>query len=173
MLTIASEKALEQRKPTIFLTCRVHSGESPAQFILEGLTEKLTNFSELQSRILLDNYVFKIIPNLNPDGVARGSWRHDTHGTDMNRKYLNPSELLQPTILAAKEAILKEKNNLKMLVDIHAHCSKRGCFVYGNLSNEIEKQVDSMLFPKLMSMNCKYFYFDSSHFLSSSEHSTW
>jgi murein tripeptide amidase MpaA len=28
-----------------------------------------------QSQLLLKNFVFKIIPCLNPDGVSRGYWR--------------------------------------------------------------------------------------------------
>ena len=82
----------------------------------------------------MDNYQFKIIPVLNPDGVTRGSWRFDTNGTNLNRVYCNPDEKDHPTIFAAKEAVLAEhkNNNLKMFVDFHAHSTKRGCFIFGN-----------------------------------------
>jgi murein tripeptide amidase MpaA len=82
----------------------------------------------------LDNYIFKIIPVLNPDGVARGQWRFDTQGANLNRKYLNPSEKKHPSIKAAKEAVLKEyqNGNMKLFIDFHAHSTKRGCFIYGN-----------------------------------------
>jgi murein tripeptide amidase MpaA len=74
---------------------------------------------------------------LNPDGVARGNWRFDIRGENLNRKYKSTNFAKYPTILAAKEAILEE-NDLKMFMDFHAHMSKRGCFVYGNTLDCLE-----------------------------------
>ena len=83
--------------------------------------------------MLLDNFVFKIIPMLNPDGVARGYWRSDTMGVNLNRCYAdNVSNELYPTILAAKTAVVRERKNLQIYVDFHAHCSRKGCFIFGN-----------------------------------------
>jgi len=42
---------------------------------------------------------------LNPDGVARGHYRMDTKGVNLNRVYLNPSEMDHPTIYAARNLI--------------------------------------------------------------------
>ena len=60
--------------------------------MLEGILDKLTDFDDIQTRALLDNYVFKIIPMLNPDGVSRGQWRFDIKGQNLNRKY-NSTEI--------------------------------------------------------------------------------
>jgi murein tripeptide amidase MpaA len=73
--------------------------------MLQGILEKLTDFDNIQTKILLDNYVFKIIPVLNPDGVARGHWRFDTNGANLNRKYKDPSYNLHPSIYRAKHEI--------------------------------------------------------------------
>jgi murein tripeptide amidase MpaA len=48
--------------------------------MLQGILDKLTDFDDVQTKVLLDNYVFKIIPLLNPDGLARGNWRFDIKG---------------------------------------------------------------------------------------------
>ena len=69
---------------------------------------------------------------LNPDGVSRGYWRFDTLGLNLNRYYKDPTPEAHPTILAAKKAIIAEKSNLKLYVDFHAHCTKRGFFIFGN-----------------------------------------
>lgn len=68
----------------IFLIGRVHGSSTPASYMLQGLLDKLTNFCDVQTQNLLDNYIFKIIPTINPDGVARGYWKFDTLGQDLN-----------------------------------------------------------------------------------------
>ena len=50
--------------------------------------------------------MFKIIPTLNPDGCARGYYRLDTLGHNLNRFYNEPSKQNQPTIWAAKKAVI-------------------------------------------------------------------
>jgi murein tripeptide amidase MpaA len=65
-------------KPTIFLSSRVHPGETPASYVLNGILNFLTNQKNEQAKIILQNFVFKIIPMLNPDGVYRGYYRLDT-----------------------------------------------------------------------------------------------
>ena len=40
--------------------------------------------------MLLEKYTFKIITLINPDGVARGYFRLDTHNHNLNRFYLDP-----------------------------------------------------------------------------------
>jgi murein tripeptide amidase MpaA len=95
-------------------------------------------FEDKQTQILLNNYVFKIIPMLNPDGVARGYWRFDTLGLNLNRYYIQPTEEEHPTIWAVKNAVLDSSNRLKMYVDFHAHCTKKGFFIFGNTLQDQE-----------------------------------
>ena len=62
----------------------------------------------------MDNYVFKIIPMLNPDGVSRGYWRFDTYGVNLNRFWKEPTQDQHPTILGAKNQILIEHAQNKL-----------------------------------------------------------
>ncbi len=62
------------------LTSRVHPGESPGSYILNGLINLIIDIKSEQAKILRKNFVFKIIPTLNPDGISWGYYRLDTLG---------------------------------------------------------------------------------------------
>lgn len=95
----------EQTKKIVVFTARVHPGESPGSHVLNGAINLITDLKSEQGRLLRKNFVFKIIPCLNPDGVSRGYYRLDTLGQNLNRFYIEPDKKLQPTIWAAKKAI--------------------------------------------------------------------
>jgi len=60
------------------LTSRVHPGETPGSHVLNGILKYLLKSKDKRANLLLDNFVFVIIPILNPDGVYRGHYRVDT-----------------------------------------------------------------------------------------------
>jgi len=58
-----------------------------------------------EAQILRDNFVFKIVPMLNPDGVIVGNYRTSLIGTDLNRRWKTPNKMLHPTIFHTKHMI--------------------------------------------------------------------
>lgn len=153
-----------KEKPVVFLTSRVHPGETPGSFVLNGFLDLLTDFKSEQGRLLRKHFVFKIIPCLNPDGVSRGYYRLDTMCFNLNRFYLEPSKQNHPTIWAAKKAVVQQAENLLMFVDFHAHASKRGGFMFGNNLPDQNKQADNITFAKLVAMNCLNFDMNECNF---------
>jgi len=47
---------------------------------------------EDDAKLLRDNFVFKIFPMINPDGVIHGNYRCSLIGRDLNRRWKNPSK---------------------------------------------------------------------------------
>lgn len=67
--TTARPVLFTSKKKYVFISARVHPGETPSSFVLNGLLDLLM-YSKKQGSALLKNFVFKIIPLLNPDGVS-------------------------------------------------------------------------------------------------------
>ncbi|KAI4572764.1 hypothetical protein MJG53_012602 [Ovis ammon polii x Ovis aries] len=59
------------QRPYQVITARVHPGESNASWVMKGTLEFLVS-SDPVARLLRENFIFKIIPMLNPDGVING-----------------------------------------------------------------------------------------------------
>lgn len=93
-------------KKTVFLSARVHPGETCSSYVMNGFIKFLLNSSDARAVALRSKYVFKLLPMLNPDGVYRGHYRTDTRGVNLNRVYVNPSPVVHPTIYAAKKLIM-------------------------------------------------------------------
>ena len=88
-LTITSKdkdpkSAKAMAKKGIFISARVHPGESNASWMMKGVIEFLVSDDD-KAQYLRDTYVFKIIPMLNPDGVIVGNYRCSLVGQDLNR----------------------------------------------------------------------------------------
>ncbi|CAB1321578.1 unnamed protein product [Coregonus sp. 'balchen'] len=60
-----------RNRPLVFLSARVHPGETNASWVMKGTLEFLMGSSPL-AHSLREAYIFKIVPMLNPDGVVNG-----------------------------------------------------------------------------------------------------
>ena len=151
-------------KKYVFITARVHPGETPGSHSFNGMIKFLLS-CDRRATILMDNFVFVMIPMLNPDGVYRGHYRVDTLGNNLNRYYNAINYTSCPTIYAAKQLFINLNNQGKLFFycDMHAHAARKGIFIFGNCL-EFKKQIECMLFIRLLSLNHEHFDYKQCNF---------
>jgi hypothetical protein len=127
----ASPEVMRAR-PVVFLTARVHPGESNASWTMKGILEFLTSTAS-EAAALRRQLVFKIVPVLNPDGVINGNYRCALAGCDLNRRWQQPDLVQHPTLFHVKRllrAIAAERQVL-LYCDFHGHSNLKDVVLYG------------------------------------------
>ena len=104
-------------KKVIWITARQHPGESMAEWFMEGFIDRLLDEDDGVARSLLNSAVFYLVPNMNPDGSARGHLRTNANGVNLNREWQTPSMENSPEVYLVREKMLE--TGVDMLLDIH------------------------------------------------------
>uniref|UniRef100_A0A094ZI10 Cytosolic carboxypeptidase 2 n=1 Tax=Schistosoma haematobium TaxID=6185 RepID=A0A094ZI10_SCHHA len=155
-----------EKKRCVVITARVHPGETQGSWMMKGLLDFLIS-TDPDAKVLRSNFVFKLIPMLNPDGVIVGNYRCSLSGCDLNRKYTSSLKRFFPTIWHTKQMIINVMKQYEVVVycDLHGHSRKQQMFIYGCKSQTPEKQYYSRIFPAMLSKNIpELFNFDKCKF---------
>ncbi|KAF5302930.1 hypothetical protein FQA39_LY02110 [Lamprigera yunnana] len=145
----------KKKKRTIVVTSRVHAGETPSSWIMKGILDFLTSNSSTAKK-LRENFIFKLVPMLNPDGVVVGNTRLSLTGKDLNRQYKNVVKNQFPSIWYTKLLIerISSKENIAMYCDLHAHSRSHNIFLYGRDSQPgSDEYLEAQMFPLLLHRN--------------------
>jgi hypothetical protein len=142
---------------------RVHPGETVSSWMMKGIIDFLCSDCE-EAIYLRNSFVFKIIPMMNPDGVVSGNYRTSLAGCDLNRRWINPNEVLHPEIYYAKQMILKlsTQRQIAMICDLHGHSGATNIFMYGN--DIKDNPSETKVFPMLISKMSDFFNFSQCSF---------
>ena len=130
-LVILGEESPEKKK--IWITARQHPGETMAEWFMEGLILRLLDDDDETVQKLLQDSVFYLVPNMNPDGSFLGNLRTNGEGVNLNRMWTQPDEDSSPEVLAVRQRLVEE--GVDLFLDIHGDERNPYCFLAGNEGN--------------------------------------
>lgn len=114
-LLIVGEPAAS--KQVAWIIGRQHPGETMAEWLIEGLLERLLDPEDPVSRALLSRLVFYVVPNMNPDGSVRGHLRCNAVGANLNREWLAPTRERSPEVLWTRARMAA--TGVDFFLDVH------------------------------------------------------
>ncbi len=118
LLTVGNEDPAGQiKKHRYWVTARQHPGETMAEWWMEGFVDRLTDTADPVARALLNQAIFYIVPNMNPDGSRRGHLRTNAAGINLNREWQSPSLEKSPEVHHVLSHM--RKTGVDFALDVH------------------------------------------------------
>ncbi|MXO96572.1 peptidase M14 [Erythrobacter aquimaris] len=104
----------------VVLVGRQHPPEVTGALAMFPFVETLLEHTELARRFR-ERFRVSAVPLLNPDGVVKGHWRHNTGGVDLNRDW---GPFTQPETQLMRDVLVAIDNDpdrrLRLLLDFHS-----------------------------------------------------
>jgi predicted deacylase len=111
---------LSDQKELLLVLGRQHPPETTGAVAMMAFIDRLLSGDALSARFL-ERVGLVVYPFINRDGVARGHWRHNVGGKDLNRDW-GPFEQPEPRLINADfEALVSQrKAKLGYMLDFHS-----------------------------------------------------
>jgi murein tripeptide amidase MpaA len=117
-------------KKKVWVIARQHPGETMAEWFVEGMLDALLDPANPFGRQLLNETVFYVVPNMNPDGSVRGNLRTNAAGANLNREWMNPTMERSPEVYLVLEKM--KEVGVDTFLDIHGDEGLPYVFIAGS-----------------------------------------
>lgn len=101
-----------------WIITRQHPAETQGTWCVEGILKRLLNENDGVATALLEQAVFYIVPDMNPDGSRLGNTRTNAAGVNLNREWTSPSQDRSPEVYYTRRRM--EETGMNFGLDIHA-----------------------------------------------------
>ena len=102
---------------TLWVIARQHPGESMAEWWMEGFLGRLLDPDDPVARALRARADIHVVPNMNPDGAARGHLRCNAAGANLNREWHEPTAARSPEVKLVRDAM--DATGVDLCFDVH------------------------------------------------------
>lgn len=115
-----------QPRETVVLVGRQHPPEVSGALAMVAFVDTLAEDSEL-AKTYRQRFETLIVPLVNPDGVVRGHWRHNTGGIDLNRDW-GPFTQPETRLMQGLFDQIRDDPDRQLAVMIDFHSTNRDVF---------------------------------------------
>jgi hypothetical protein len=132
--TITDPSVADEGKVKVYIIAQQHSGETVSSFVADGMIRFLLDGFDPVADEVRKNFIFKIIPVVNVEGVMHGISRYTPFrsGTqyDLNREWDEPILEMQPEV----EMIFSDIQNWgpDAFLDLHGDSVVEYCYLYND-----------------------------------------
>jgi len=116
----SSPSARGDKKEYVLFVGRQHPPELTGAFAMLPFLETVFGDTDL-AKTFRQRFSIIAVPDMNPDGVAHGNWRHNAHGVDLNRDW---GPFTQPETQAIKTCLdnidTDPAASLRLMLDFHS-----------------------------------------------------
>lgn len=130
-------------KKIFWVDARQHPGETMAEWWMEGFLDRLLDEADPVARTLLEDVVFYVVPNMNPDGSRRGHLRTNANGVNLNREWDRASPENSPEVYCVLEKM--RETGVDLSLDVHGDEALPYNFIAGAEGIEGWSNRDQML----------------------------
>ena len=106
-------------KEWVVILGRLHPPEITGALALFTFVETLLADNALANSFR-QHYNLLVIPNVNPDGVAMGNWRHNANGVDLNRDWITFKQPETQQVHQYLQKLVAKGDKIKFAVDFHS-----------------------------------------------------
>jgi murein tripeptide amidase MpaA len=115
--------------PNVWIIARQHPGETMAEWLVEGLLERLLDPGDAVGRRVREMAVIRVVPQMNPDGAVRGNLRTNAAGANLNREWWSPTPERSPEVWLTRQKM--HETGVDLFLDIHGDETLPYVFVDG------------------------------------------
>jgi hypothetical protein len=107
LVTIQALNNTSEEKIKVWIHARIHPGEVPPSFIVEGLITFLLQSYTLEANWLLEHCICYIVPMMNPTGVYHGNYRTNASSENLEAVWCKSTELGEQSPYSEVDALKK------------------------------------------------------------------
>lgn len=112
-------KQSAQNKEWLVIIGRQHPPEVTGAMALFSFSESLL-LDDTLGKQFFKRFNLLLVPDLNPDGVENGNWRHNANGVDLNRDWKNFSQIETRLVRDKMASIVKNGGKIVLAIDFHS-----------------------------------------------------
>jgi hypothetical protein len=155
LVTVTNFARPDAGKKVVWLQARQHAWECGTSFLVEGALKFATSADPVAQK-LRDETIFKFVPMINPDSVARGEVRFNANGFDPNRQWdevdFRSKAWLErnPEIWYVKKALLAQHVQQPIALALNLHNTEMNEYIETMVDAEPQQAVMHRFFESLV-----------------------